>query len=580
MARAYERLNLFDSALRVLHRGIIRLTPGFADRNVRTLPPLQSTLDDPRMLTLIPFKGSNFLQQYEKSKDVADLKSAYEHFVFLLKFHQHLISQSKDEQSVTYTGHLYGSNAYQMLMATAYRLSNETREARYLTETYGLIASGKYAWLTRNDIEPALRKSARASVLKEESVLVTRNILQKCKGITLETIARLLPDTTTKKFPFRPIPEQNGVSLPAIQKTLRESGEMLIDYYQRNGNLYITQIDENRFKVSTVALPPDFENRVRQLRKNAFTNTPETYARNAYDIYTLLLGSVALPEKQKIVICPDGILQEVAWDALVRDTLHLTTFKKLDYLLNHYTIRTVLTPAQLLSRISYRPDFYGVAASFAQSKRFTEIPFSSGLIRQKAVEMTGIVGSTLPNRLKGTGVLHLTAHVVNDSLRPYNSTMFFNDRDSIVVGALSKYTLPASLVVLNSCQTGRGTFYQSEGTIGFARGFFGAGAQSVLMTLWNVDDKTTADVLERFYNRMQHGELFDEALRGAKRDYLNTLQLDEMANPYYWAGLQLSGSSGPAITPYPVWPVFFAAGIACTILGYGLKHRRRLWKRT
>ena len=59
--------------------------------------------------------------------------------------------------------------------------------------------------------------------------------------------------------------------------------------------------------------------------------------------------------------------------------------------------------------------------------------------------------------------------------------------------------IPADLVVLSGCETGRGKIYQAEGIIGLTRAFMVAGAPRVLCSLWKVDDEATRALMTEFY---------------------------------------------------------------------------------
>jgi CHAT domain-containing protein len=74
------------------------------------------------------------------------------------------------------------------------------------------------------------------------------------------------------------------------------------------------------------------------------------------------------------------------------------------------------------------------------------------------------------------------------------------------------------LVVLSACDTGTGEIRTGEGVFGLRRAFVIAGARTLVMSLWPVDDKATAVLMERFYNHLKTGMGRDQALRKAQHD--------------------------------------------------------------
>jgi CHAT domain-containing protein len=99
--------------------------------------------------------------------------------------------------------------------------------------------------------------------------------------------------------------------------------------------------------------------------------------------------------------------------------------------------------------------------------------------------------------------------------------------------------LPVELVVLSACQTGLGKEIKGEGLVGLTRGFMYAGAARVMASLWKVDDRATAELMNRFYQGMiRDGLRPAAALRAAQVAMWKQQRWQE---PYYWAAFALQG---------------------------------------
>lgn len=88
------------------------------------------------------------------------------------------------------------------------------------------------------------------------------------------------------------------------------------------------------------------------------------------------------------------------------------------------------------------------------------------------------------------------------------------------------------LVVLSACDTGLGEVKRGDGVYGLRRALVLAGAESQLISLWPVSDRSTGDLMIDYYKLLMHGEARGEALRHAQ---LSMLRNDRRAHPYYWA---------------------------------------------
>ena len=114
-----------------------------------------------------------------------------------------------------------------------------------------------------------------------------------------------------------------------------------------------------------------------------------------------------------------------------------------------------------------------------------------------------------------------------------------------VLTALEAATLDLAgtqLVVLSACETGVGEVKNGQGVFGLRQAFAVAGAETVVMSLWKVDDNATKDLMTNYYQRLRAGEGRGEALRQAQ---LALLKQPQTAHPYYWASFISSGQWAP-----------------------------------
>jgi len=96
--------------------------------------------------------------------------------------------------------------------------------------------------------------------------------------------------------------------------------------------------------------------------------------------------------------------------------------------------------------------------------------------------------------------------------------------------------LGTDLVILSACETGLGEVNNGEGVFGLQRGFFGAGAKSVMMSLWKVDDAATKDLMIEFIKN--YSTTMDK--RKSHRDAQITI-MKKYPQPYYWGAFVMVG---------------------------------------
>jgi len=100
------------------------------------------------------------------------------------------------------------------------------------------------------------------------------------------------------------------------------------------------------------------------------------------------------------------------------------------------------------------------------------------------------------------------------------------------------------MAVLSACNSGTGEMKKGEGMMSLARGFIYAGCPSIVMTLWQVTDKSSSELMTSFYKYLKRGKSKQEAMRLAKIDYLEKAD-DLTSNPYFWSGFVVLGDGSP-----------------------------------
>lgn len=139
-----------------------------------------------------------------------------------------------------------------------------------------------------------------------------------------------------------------------------------------------------------------------------------------------------------------------------------------------------------------------------------------------------------------SSIIHLSTHSFlyrNQPLIIFSKNKDENEDGYLESGEILQLKLNSDLVVLSSCKSGLGEIDKSEGIIGMQKSFFEAGAKSVVVSLWDVNDKYTSLFMQSFYHFLSEGYTKSEALRKAKIFFRNNYS----ANPYYWAAFVLSG---------------------------------------
>ena len=273
-------------------------------------------------------------------------------------------------------------------------------------------------------------------------------------------------------------------------------------------------------------------------------------------LYSYVIAPILdLIEGDELIIVPDGPLWLAPFAAL------LNPFSK--YLCESFKVRLIPSLTSLRI-IAHCPKFHsGSGALVVGDPDMSEVTNSQGdqileqlpFARQEA-QMIGQILNTAPltgklatkcevlKQISSVAVVHIAAHghmktgEIALSPNPERKSQTPAEEDyMLTMKDVMSVKLRAKLVVLSCCHSGRGEI-KAEGVVGIARAFIGAGARSVLVSLWAIDDEATLEFMKSFYHNLVKGRSASESLNRAMKCLRESEKFGDLK---YWAPFTLIG---------------------------------------
>jgi len=332
----------------------------------------------------------------------------------------------------------------------------------------------------------------------------------------------------------------------------------------------------------------------------------------SYALYQILIKPIEpYLISDKIILVPDEILSYLPFDILVTRLTgdQAENYRDLPYLIKKYTLSysysaSLLTDDNIRGHERNNRKVLAVAPVYSYEKAGGSLP----AVRQYYLEhLSPLPGAAeevalITKLLKGRkltdsmatekafkkfapefGILHLAMHALIDNQNPMYSKLVFNqwlrgpDEGLLNTYELYDLQLNARMVVLSACRSGDGILQKGEGIMSLARGFLYAGCPSLVMTLWNVEDKSGLEIMHHFYHQIKKGKTKNEALRQSKLHYLESAA-PHKTHPYYWAGyLQIGEPSAIFINGWG--KVLLIIIVPSMIVALAAVYRKRMKKR-
>jgi CHAT domain-containing protein len=229
------------------------------------------------------------------------------------------------------------------------------------------------------------------------------------------------------------------------------------------------------------------------------------------------------------------------------DFLHCIPFHALrgrhDYLIDCHSIS--YSPSASVFKLCSSKPSSGKASSLVLGVPDPKIPHVLDEVRDASALLpnsTLLVGAeATEEKLKslgaGVSILHIASHGVFRNDNPMFSSIYLGS-SSLSLFDIYNIELDADLVTLSGCGTGMNRIVSGDELVGLVRGFLYAGARSLLVSLWNVYDRSTAELMLAFYTHLKRSGNIAQSLCFAMRDIK-----EKYSHPYFWAPFILMGKT-------------------------------------
>lgn len=376
------------------------------------------------------------------------------------------------------------------------------------------------------------------------------------------------------------------ISLEDLQDVL-ENDEVILEYSYTDDKLYTFVITKDRVNVKHTELFDPLAKDIFRLKNNLDFNRVHEYNLNdymqfqisSYKLYSVLIQPVEeFIQSKKIIIVPDNELNYLSFEALIENIVPSDTisFRNLPYLIKkcpvsyapsstiYKIIKKGEKPALNSGVLAMAPSTSVITRSFLEknkelakalgaslelpgieweANKILEIMHGKKLIGEEATE------AEFKRLASSYDILHFATHTKIDDDNPLSSKLAFyplggGGEDGVLhTYEIFNLSLKGELAVLSACSTGDGKLMKGEGVISLARAFAAAGMPSVIMTLWDVEDISTGNIVPMFYRLLNEGVEKDAALRMAKMKYLEITKPEIETHPAFWSGFVLYGNN-------------------------------------
>jgi CHAT domain-containing protein len=333
-------------------------------------------------------------------------------------------------------------------------------------------------------------------------------------------------------------------------------GQMMLAYCLCKSALVIFTLTTDGFTAHTIvdgAAQIDYLLSVFQIRlfSSAQHNQQNIVIRLLKKLYNLLIAPVAdllPPPSGSLIIVPHGPLHELPFHAFHDGSGYLIERFQISYL----PASSILTWLQQHNgKISQgskeaivRPLILGYSGKEKLRRALEEATIVADMLGGHCYLEQDATIVQLVAQATGCPLIHIATHGKIRWDAPNFSSVLLADGQLNAIDAFNMDLHACELVTLSGCETGLAQIGGGDEQIGLGRAFLAAGASSLLISLWPVEDNATSVLMQLFYRYLRQGESKVRALHLAQCDLIRQTP-PRYDHPYFWASFRLVGDTGP-----------------------------------
>ncbi|MEK6780523.1 MAG: CHAT domain-containing tetratricopeptide repeat protein [Bacteroidota bacterium] len=627
LAQFYESQHKYDSAVKYSQESLISLVANFNDPNILVNPVPGSTEFNVDLVMGLVGKAETLvsLSEFRPNSGYGDLAlKTYFLADSIFTVFRRTLSFDDPQLRELEVGHI----PYDNMIELAFKLHNQTGERKYLEMSFEIIERSRSVLL-----ESALNRARMYDTIggdkvrRENELLKQRSeILRQLSWTTLTdgksdslSEALLLVNNSFSELQkelerenpnyFNVRYDRKKVNMDDIQRLLKDRNSHFAQFLWSTEKIYLLAISPTEIATKIIIQNDSFKTALTDFVVQVNIKPEESikqenfnrFIQSSFSLYRTLVGDVfskhsTLRENGNLIISADGQLATFPFEALITALPRSNEVNyQLPYLIEQCPVSYAYSSGIFLRQSKHDRvgskllalGFAGEGSVRSHRNGLVNLPGTEkeiNSIRQVMKNNTNkyyLLGEAseamFKKQVTDFDIVHLAMHGMADSSNVLESKLIFRtELDTIEDGSLYAHELYSlnlnklDLAVLSACESGIGKQQAGEGVMSIARGFAYAGCPSLIISLWKIDDRTSAQVMGDFYRHLSYGEEINKALTNAKTDYIAGAS-EFNSHPAYWAAFLQVGDTraidmkGPNFTFWLIALIILIAGLAIAI---------------